>query len=175
MRAAPSFAEPCMKKRSGWFFVLALCACAETSPEPPPDDPLTSSQLDGGNPSPSEPTEPERACDRTPYCAETRMAAVCKEGVTWQRPCRGGRTCNQGRCGACTDDGSCRRISYRCRCVDGHEITGEANSTCTDSQGSSFWCSVPNLATLSLCSTRGGPDETFGHMGTGCVSEVDPL
>jgi hypothetical protein len=126
-----------------------------------------SSMPDSGTP--SQPV----ACTGERICADKYTTSICQGGVTRKSPCQGA-TCLGGRCGGCTSDSGCQGISYRCKCADGTERTGVANSTCTDSQGTQRWCSPPNPGVDTLCAGHGGPDSQFGYLGLGCVSTVDP-
>lgn len=112
------------------------------------------------------------ACDGTPYCSDSTTKSVCTSGRTTSTLC-GGKQCKAGRCGACTSASDCRFVTYRCKCTDGTEKTGSVDSTCGDSQGGQSFCSHPSIAS-SVCSGHGDLDMTFGYLGTGCVSSVDP-
>ena len=108
----------------------------------------------------------------TKYCQDDNTSAVCQSNVTHATPCNG-KKCAGGRCGSCSSSNDCRSITYRCRCSDGTEKTGAIDGGCGDSQGSQKWCSHPNIDN-SICGANGGLDMSFGYLGTGCISSVDP-
>ncbi len=112
------------------------------------------------------------ACDGTKYCADQYTVARCESQVTRQTPCNG-KKCADGRCGACASASDCTGITYRCKCTDGTEKTGSVDGACGDTQGSQSWCSHPSIDD-SVCSGHGALDTSFGYLGTGCVSSVDP-
>ncbi len=132
----------------------------------------TQSTADAGAPPDAGSTQ-MHACDGKKYCSDSNTASVCQNNVTRSTPCNG-KTCAEGRCGACTGDSDCRNVTYRCKCKDGVEKTGTVNAICGDSQGSQKWCSHPSISS-SICNANGGGfDETFGYLATGCISSVDP-
>lgn len=159
------------------FLAVPLACGSSSSDDPRPGDRsdggTDSGQVDGGTDSGQLDGGSDRPCDGTQYCEDDNTKAVCQDGVTRASPCYG-KKCAAGRCGSCSSDDDCKSISYRCKCLDGTERTTLADSICGDSQGSQMWCSPRADVGSGLCAANGGPDTSFGYLGSGCVSLVDP-
>lgn len=99
-------------------------------------------------------------CDGKAFCKDSQTRAVCNveggiEGTDYTECVIG--TCNEGKCGACTSDATCKNKTTICYCKDGTNVTADLTGSCDDG-----YCSISLASGGPFCEDHGGPDEDRG-------------